>query len=84
MLRLARLAVAERSGLRREALAERLSGLAGAERIAFFDMPRLDVSSSDLRERVAAGRPIRHLVPDAVAEAIAEHGYYRAPQEPGH
>ena len=77
MLRLARLAVAERSGLRRKRSGT-LSGLTGAERIAFFDMPRLDVSSSDLRERVAAGRPIRHLVPDAVAEAIAEHGYYRA------
>jgi nicotinate-nucleotide adenylyltransferase len=80
VLSLARLAVAERSGLRREVLAERLSGLAGADRVVFFDMPRLDVSSSELRERVTAGRPIRHLVPDTVAEAIAEGGYYRAPQ----
>jgi nicotinate-nucleotide adenylyltransferase len=78
VLSLARLAVAERSGVRREVLAERLSGLAGADRIAFFDMPRLDVSSSDLRERVAAGRSIRHLVPDAVAEEIAARGYYHA------
>jgi nicotinate-nucleotide adenylyltransferase len=78
VLSLARLAVAERSGVRRDVLAERLSGLAGADRIAFFEMPRLDVSSSDLRARVATGRPIRHLVPDAVAAVIAQRGYYRA------
>jgi nicotinate-nucleotide adenylyltransferase len=44
----------------------------------FFDMPRLDVSSSDLRARVAAGEPVRHLVPDAVARYIADHGLYGA------
>ena len=77
VLGLARLAVAERSGVRREALMERLTPLQGSERIAFFDMPRLDISSSDIRRRVAEGRPIRHLVPDAVAAAIAARGYYR-------
>jgi nicotinate-nucleotide adenylyltransferase len=41
-------------------------------------MPRIDVSSSLVRERVATGQPIRFLVPDAVADAIADHGWYRA------
>jgi nicotinate-nucleotide adenylyltransferase len=77
VLDLARLAVAERSGVRREALMEHLAALRGSERIAFFDMPRLDISSSDIRVRVAAGRPIRHLVPDAVGTEIAARGYYR-------
>ena len=80
LLGLARVAVAARGDVAREAVMERCAALAGAqERIVFFDMPRLDVSSSDLRARVAAGRPIRHLVPDAVAGRIAEAGLYRPP-----
>jgi nicotinate-nucleotide adenylyltransferase len=78
VLALARLAVAERSGVRRSRLARRLGGLAGADRVVFFDMPRIDLSSSEIRARVAAGRPIRYLVPGAVAEAIRARGYYRA------
>ena len=79
VLELAELGVAERSGVARAQIAERLAGLrGGAERVRFFDMPRLDVSSSLIRRRVAAGRPIRYLVPDAVASHIAEHGLYRA------
>ena len=77
VLRLASLAVAERSGAARREIVERLAGFP-LERVRFFDMPRLDVSSSELRARVAAGRPIRYLVPTAVAERIAEHGLYRA------
>ncbi|MEA2171335.1 MAG: nicotinate-nucleotide adenylyltransferase [Solirubrobacteraceae bacterium] len=75
---LARFAVAEREGVGRQDLLDRLSGLPGAaERVVFFDMPRLDVSSSLIRERVAAGRAIRHLVPEAVAARIVEAGLYR-------
>lgn len=40
-------------------------------------VPRLDVSSSDLRERVAAGRTIDVLVPPPVALLISEHALYR-------
>ena len=45
--------------------------LHAGDRVAFFDMPRIDLSSSAIRRRVAAGRPIRYLVPDPVVEAIA-------------
>jgi nicotinate-nucleotide adenylyltransferase len=79
ILELARLAVAEREGVRREDIARRLEPLHGGDRVVFFDMPRIDVSSSSIRRRVADGRPIRYLVPDAVAAAIAEHGLYRQP-----
>ncbi len=77
LLSLARLAVAEREGIRRHDILDRFEGLDGAGRVVFFDMPRLDVSSSWLRRRVAAGRPIRHLVPVAVADRIADLGLYR-------
>jgi nicotinate-nucleotide adenylyltransferase len=77
ILELARLAVAEREGIAREDLAASLAPLHDGTRVAFFDMPRIDVSSSAIRRRVAERRPVRHLVPDAVAQAIADRGLYR-------
>jgi len=79
ILGLARLAVAEREEVGREAIRARLAGLAGArERVAFFAMPRVDISSTLVRSRVAAGAPIRYLVPDAVAAHVARRGLYAA------
>jgi nicotinate-nucleotide adenylyltransferase len=78
---LAELGVAERSGVRREDVLERLARIPGAlEQVRFFDMPRIDVSSTLVRRRVAAGLPIRYLVPDAVADYIARERLYGAPQ----
>jgi nicotinate-nucleotide adenylyltransferase len=77
VLQLARLAVAEREGIGREDISARLGSLHDGSRVVFFDMPRIDVSSSSIRRRVAEGRPVRHLVPDAVAAAIAERGLYK-------
>jgi nicotinate-nucleotide adenylyltransferase len=77
ILELADVAVAEREGIRRSDIIDRLAGLP-VERVRFFDMPRLDVSSSLIRRYVAAGRPIRHLVPEAVERYIADAGLYRA------
>jgi nicotinate-nucleotide adenylyltransferase len=79
ILALARLAVAEREGVRREDIARRLDSLHDGSRVVFFDMPRIDISSSSIRRRVGEGRPVRYLVPDAVAEAIAQQGLYRQP-----
>jgi nicotinate-nucleotide adenylyltransferase len=77
ILEVARLAVAEREGLRREDIARRLAPLHSGDRVVFFDMPRIDVSSSAIRERVADGRTIRRLVPDEVAREIRERDLYR-------
>jgi nicotinate-nucleotide adenylyltransferase len=38
---------------------------------------RVDISSTELRARVANGRTIRGFTPDAVADYIAEHRLYR-------
>jgi nicotinate-nucleotide adenylyltransferase len=78
VLSLATLAVAERAAAKRDAIVAAIAPLAGSERVRFFDMPRVDVSSSLVRERVKAGRPIRYFVPDAVADAIAQNDWYSA------
>jgi nicotinate-nucleotide adenylyltransferase len=39
-------------------------------------IPQLDVSSTDLRDRIAAGRPIDGLVPPAVVRAIRDRDLY--------
>jgi nicotinate-nucleotide adenylyltransferase len=76
ILELAELGVAEREGVRRADIAERLSDL-GTDNVRFFHMPRLDISSSQIRRMVADGGPIRYLVPDAVAAYIEREGLYR-------
>jgi nicotinate-nucleotide adenylyltransferase len=78
VLGLATLAVAERSGAVRGDIAQRLQeALGGLGSLEFFDMPRIDISSSDVRRRVAEGRPIRYLVPDLVADRIEQGRLYR-------
>ena len=71
-------AVAAREGMEREAVLRHVEPLAGHERIEFFDMPRLDISSSLIRARAAAGEPIRYLVPDKVANYIGAKSLYGA------
>jgi len=41
------------------------------------DAPTVDISSTDIRSRVKSGLPITGLLPDAVAEFIAEHRLYK-------
>jgi nicotinate-nucleotide adenylyltransferase len=77
VLELATLAVAERAENRRAEIAERLRSLRGADQVRFFSMPRIDISSTDVRDRVRAGRPIRYFVPDGVARLIGARGLYR-------
>jgi nicotinate-nucleotide adenylyltransferase len=77
ILRLARLAVAERDAQRRESVLEALEPLDGAARTAFIDMQPVDVSSSIVRARASMGEPIDKLVGAEVAAYIVEHGLYR-------
>jgi nicotinate-nucleotide adenylyltransferase len=79
VLRVATVAVAARTDFSRERVEDSLAPLAGAETVVFIDMPRIDVSSSLVRERAAAGAPIRYLVPDEVASYIRAEGLYGAP-----
>jgi nicotinate-nucleotide adenylyltransferase len=49
-------------------------------RLDFVPVTAIDVSASAVRSTVAAGRSIRFLTPDAVADYIVSHGLYGAPQ----
>jgi nicotinate-nucleotide adenylyltransferase len=78
LLELARLVVISRPGSRTLAGGELEARLPGVtDRITLVWTSGVAISSRELRARVAAGHPIRYLVPDAVAAYIAEHGLYR-------
>jgi len=51
-------------------------------RIRFVPVVPLDISATDLRLRVAAGRSIRYLAPPPVLAAIADRHLYRAEESP--
>lgn len=74
---LARIVVVGRPGfaLDQTAIGHRLPGLNA--RLILLEGPGLDVSSSELRRRIAAGQPIRYQTPQTVVEYIAEHRLYQ-------
>jgi nicotinate-nucleotide adenylyltransferase len=71
------LAVATRPGYPRERLDRVLARLARPERVLFFELEPIDISSRDIRDRVKRGEDVRGLVPPAVAKLISEQGLYR-------
>jgi nicotinate-nucleotide adenylyltransferase len=77
LIELARLAVASRGG-GDDVVVEVEKALPGVrERVGWVEMPRIEISSTDLRRRVAAGRSVRYFVPDAVRDYIEERRLYR-------
>lgn len=53
-----------------------LLGVESAGRLLRLAQPEVEVSASDIRRRIAAGRPWQSLVPDAVAGYITAHRLY--------
>jgi nicotinate-nucleotide adenylyltransferase len=76
VLELATLAVFERGSSSRNAIGITIGRMVGAERVRFLEMPRIDISSTMVRRRAAAGKPIRYLVPDKVANFIGAQSLY--------
>ena len=56
-------------------------------RIQILEMPLIEISGRDLRQRVRMGRSIRYMVPETVRAYVAQHGLYpplpATPEEPG-
>jgi nicotinate-nucleotide adenylyltransferase len=77
VLERARLAVATRPGYPRDRLDNVLAQLSPPERVLFFEIEPLPISSREIRERVARGEDVSGLVPPAVARLISERGLYR-------
>lgn len=50
---------------------------ASGNTVIFLEETRLDISSTQIRRKVASGMSIRYLVPPVVADYIASHGLYR-------
>ena len=73
----ARLAVATRPGYPRERLDTVLARLSHPDRVLFFEIEPLPISSRDIRDRVARGDDVDGFVPPAVARLISERGLYR-------
>jgi nicotinate-nucleotide adenylyltransferase len=71
LLRWVRLAVGTRSGYPPPDLARY------GDRVLSFELDSPEVSSSEVREKIARGEPIEGLVPRPVAAAIGELGLYR-------
>ena len=67
---LARIAVFARPG----------EALAGAQRVTVVPMSPLDISSTSIRARIAAGDPPRGLLPDAVLDYIRTNQLYSSPE----
>ena len=79
VLSFATVAVAKRRGTSRSAVDQALSSIRGGDRVQFFRMPRIGISSTQVRRRAKSGVSIKYIVPDAVASYIEEHGLYGGP-----
>lgn len=69
--RLVEVVVADRPGARGDA--------PGAWRTRYVDVPQVDVSSTDLRRRLAVGEPVDVLIPRPVIDHIDDEGLYTTP-----
>lgn len=77
ILQLCRLVVALRPGDDEEAV--RAAANQWGEAVTVLDSPPIGVSSTEVRQRLGQGRPVRYLVPEAVERIIAREGWYRGP-----
>jgi len=77
LVQLCQLVVVPRLGVNPPDLGAFASSIPGLmDRVTWLDAPVIGVSSSEIRERVARGLPIRYLVPEEVGKYIVERRLY--------
>ena len=77
LIKLCYLVAAPRPGYPRpdlKAMEELIPGL--SQRVMLMDKPEVDISASTIRDRVARGLSVRHLVPEPVNRYIKQHKLY--------
>jgi nicotinate-nucleotide adenylyltransferase len=57
-------------------LEARLPGI--KQRLLVVDTPQFEISATDLRKRIADGRPVKYQTPESVESYIVQYGLYRA------
>jgi nicotinate-nucleotide adenylyltransferase len=83
VLDMAHFVVVSRPGHPASTVAAALPPLSSQLEILVVDAKTPDVSSTDIRRRLAAGASIAGLVPEAVRTYIAQHDLYSTPPRPG-
>jgi nicotinate-nucleotide adenylyltransferase len=81
VLDLAHFVVVSRPGITLDSLRARVPSAfdrqsSAQTRVILLESPTPDISSTDIRRRVRAGKPLAGLVPDAVAAYIRQHRLY--------
>ncbi len=77
LIKLCFVVVAPRPGYRQPDLKSLETDIPGlSQRVIFMDRPELEVSASEIRDRVASGLSISHLVPESVDRYIRENRLY--------
>lgn len=73
--------VVNRPGFPRAELEEHLDrmALANRDKVAWLEIPGIEISSTDIRARIRQGRPFRYLVPDPVHDYIRKNRLYTRP-----
>jgi nicotinate-nucleotide adenylyltransferase len=75
--RLAAIAVAARVDHNRAEAVDEVRRATGGVEPLIFEMPRVDISSTFIRDRAYNGDTVAHLMPVGVAKLLAENGIYR-------
>ena len=79
LITMCRLVVVPRPGYPRPKLKSLEASIPGiSQRAILMDGPEIDISALNIRERVAKGLSVHHLVPEPVNRYIKEHGLYFA------